>query len=151
MADTPLKRRKLRNYLIDPKYQLKVSAHFLVATIVIFGGLLALIFIKINAVRELILMEPEISFSIQQAVHSTLITVTWLSLIFFAVAATVVLIYAILVSHRVAGPIVAIQAYIEDLKKGNYDSGRKLRPNDELNPVMESLHDLADHLKKSKS
>jgi signal transduction histidine kinase len=53
-----------------------------------------------------------------------------------------------MVSHRIAGPVVAITAFIEELKKGNYDYGRNLRPNDELTLIMDALHDLAPTLKE---
>ncbi|MCB0341181.1 MAG: hypothetical protein H6626_12505 [Pseudobdellovibrionaceae bacterium] len=150
MSETTKSRRKIKNFLIDPKYQLKISAYFLVATVLIFGGLLAMIFMKVNRIRETVLAEPEISYAIQQSVHTTLMSIVWISLVFFVVAAGVVLLYAIIVSHKVAGPVVAIQAYINDLKKGVYDSPRKLRPSDELNPIMESLHELAESLRNSK-
>jgi len=56
-------------------------------------------------------------------------------------------IFALLVSHRIAGPILAITAYIEELKKGNYSYGRNLRPNDELIQIMDGLHELNAILK----
>ncbi|NJL24339.1 MAG: hypothetical protein HC902_03620 [Calothrix sp. SM1_5_4] len=56
--------------------------------------------------------------------------------------------YITLLGHRVGGPIVAICAYIRELKKGNYDAKRTLRKNDELVPIMIELQELAQILKK---
>ncbi len=61
----------------------------------------------------------------------------------FAIAS---FIFALMVSHRIAGPVVAITALISELKKGTYTYGRKLRPNDELTLIMDKLHELKDVL-----
>ena len=50
-------------------------------------------------------------------------------------------------SHRVAGPQVAIMDYIEALKVGNYDYNRDLRSKDELAQIMEALKELGPVLK----
>jgi hypothetical protein len=56
--------------------------------------------------------------------------------------------YMIVIGQRVGGPIVAICAYIEELKKGNYSAKRTLRKNDELVPILNDLQELAEILKK---
>jgi hypothetical protein len=53
----------------------------------------------------------------------------------------------LMVSHRIADPVVAISAFIEELKKSNYDYGRNLRPGDELTLIMDGLHELRAVLK----
>ena len=57
-------------------------------------------------------------------------------------------VFALVISHRIAGPVVAIKAFIDELKKGNYDYPRRLRPRDELVDVMDALHELAPILKE---
>jgi signal transduction histidine kinase len=59
--------------------------------------------------------------------------------------------FALITSHRIAGPQVAIKAVIEDLKVGQYEPKRMLRPNDELQEVMISVKELAKILKTRES
>jgi hypothetical protein len=43
--------------------------------------------------------------------------------------------------------MLAIRAFIKNMKDGRYDEKRSLRPYDELSPIMDDLHELADALK----
>ena len=62
---------------------------------------------------------------------------------FFAYACIV----SLILSHRVAGPMTAIIACIEEYGQGNYDFKRELRGNDELEPIHDALQDLGRALK----
>ena len=42
--------------------------------------------------------------------------------------------------------MIAIVAFIDELKKGNYGSKRNLRRGDELVPISKSVHELAQLL-----
>jgi signal transduction histidine kinase len=70
-----------------------------------------------------------------------------ISMVGFVAFAIASFIFALMVSHRIAGPVVAISAFIEELKKGNYDYGRNLQPEDELTLIMDPLHELRAVLK----
>ena len=65
----------------------------------------------------------------------------------FAVCIIFSFVFALVMSHRIAGPQVAIKAYIEALKEGNYDYDRGLRPSDELTEIMAAPRDLEPVLK----
>jgi signal transduction histidine kinase len=67
--------------------------------------------------------------------------------IFLLCSIAVTVLYAIVISHRIAGPMLAIRAFIKNMKDGRYDEKRSLRPYDELSPIMDDLHELADALK----
>ncbi len=56
--------------------------------------------------------------------------------------------FALMMSHRIAGPQVAIKAYLVALKEGDYDYERYLRPNDELTEIMDAVIDLKLVLKE---
>jgi signal transduction histidine kinase len=90
---------------------------------------------------------PEIAASIQDRLF-------FVALVFFgsfvAFLASAVL-YLLIIGERVGGPVVAICAYIEELRKGNFDHRRTLRDGDELGPIMDSLQALAETLKKTRS
>jgi nitrogen fixation/metabolism regulation signal transduction histidine kinase len=55
--------------------------------------------------------------------------------------------YSIYISHRYAGPGVAILNYIERIKAGDLESDRELRKNDEFQAIMKALNGLAENLK----
>lgn len=87
-------------------------------------------------------------FSTQSQINSLMFEVAGITLVGFVLFAMASFIFALMVSHRIAGPVLAILNYIDELKMGNYDFGRSLRPNDELTLIMDSLHELAPVLKE---
>ncbi len=54
-------------------------------------------------------------------------------------------------THRFYGPILSINRFAEDLKRGNYSARIKLRRRDELQDVAKKLNELAEILEKKKS
>ena len=69
--------------------------------------------------------------------------ITQITLGGFAGYVTFTFIYALVLTHRVSGPIMSIVAFIDELKKGNYGYARNLRRGDELVPIMSRLQELA--------
>lgn len=139
--------RKIRNFLIRPKFQLKYMFYFWVSGLSIFGVFLALTFSKLNDLKYAIGNSPAVDFGLQKQMNNTL-----LELIIFALAAVllfsvVTFFYSIIITHRVAGPMLAIKAFIDELIKGNYTYNRSLRQYDELHPIMDSVKELAEKLK----
>ena len=57
-------------------------------------------------------------------------------------------VYSLIICHRVGGPTVAILYTIQQLQDGNYDVKRSLRKRDELQPIQQSLIELADKLRE---
>lgn len=68
----------------------------------------------------------------------------FLLLVPFAVAS------AILLSHRVAGPLVRIKRSLERIAEGDYEFPLKLRKDDELKDVAERINKLAQKLSGKK-
>ncbi len=91
---------------------------------------------------------PMMSFQVQTQVNELMFEVMEISLVGFVAFVIFSFIFAIVISHRIAGPAVAIKAYIEELKAGNYDCQRHLRPHDELKEIMDGLHELSAVLKQ---
>jgi len=139
--------RKVSNFLLTPKFQLKLTFYYMgvgVATIVATGGAVYFKFMQVRALLNEVVMTD---FTTQSQINAIMFEIAQISLVGFVVFAITSFIFALMVSHRIAGPIVAITAYVTELEKGNYDYGRKLRPNDELTLIMDALHDLAAVLK----
>ena len=142
--------RKLSNFLLTPQFQLKLTYQYIaigVGIMVVTGGS---VFYKMGQIRDVMNNSLPTDFSAQSQISDHMFNIAQISLVGFVAFAITSFIFALMVSHRIAGPVVAITAYIQELKKGNYDYGRKLRPNDELNIVMDELHNLNAVLKESK-
>ena len=103
-----------------------------------------------RTVRDVMNNSVATDFSVQSRISDHMFEIAQISMLGFAAFAIASLIFALMVSHRIAGPIVAITTFIGELKKGNYDYPRSLRPGDELTLIMDALHELRDSLKNGK-
>ncbi len=139
--------RKLKNLLIAPRFQLKLCLYYFVSGLLFLGAIVFVAYQKLLTVQDLMNSNPVMDFQIQSQVNDLMFETVLFTLVGFVAYIGFTSVFAILISHRIAGPVVAIRALIEALKAGNYDYQRNLRPNDELNEVMKSLKDLALVLK----
>lgn len=114
------------------------------------GVLVGLIYFRLGHLRTAVaddLTGESLQALINQAMNEIAV-ITLVTLVGFAI---VCFIYSVVITHRIAGPIVAICRYIEEIKAGRYDPNRKLRKYDDLQPIMNSLNELAAHLKDKKT
>ncbi|MCH8256355.1 MAG: hypothetical protein IIA75_00370 [Proteobacteria bacterium] len=134
--------RKISNFLLTPKFQLKLTYYYIGVggAIIIATG--ATVFYKMTVIRDIMNTSIVTDFGAQSKISEQMFFIAQISLVGFVAFAIASFIFALLVSHRIAGPVVAITAVINELKKGNYNYGRKLRPNDELTLIMDNLHEL---------
>ncbi len=142
--------RKLSNFMLTPRFQLKLTYYYLGIGLVIIASTVATVFIKMRTVRDVMNNSVATDFSVQSRISDHMFEIAQISMLGFAAFAIASLIFALMVSHRIAGPIVAITTFIGELKKGNYDYPRSLRPGDELTLIMDALHELRDSLKNGK-
>lgn len=61
-----------------------------------------------------------------------------------------VFILAIVLSHRIAGPIYRMKRDLDEIAAGNYSKRLRLRKTDELKDVAESINNLIDILEEKK-
>ncbi|MDG1204156.1 MAG: hypothetical protein P8N51_02165 [Pseudomonadales bacterium] len=140
--------RKLSNMFVQPKFQLKLSLIYMFV-----GGLIlcavGLVVLQITSgVEDLMNNNPIVDFRVQGQINDLMLQCVQTSLLGFGIFILFSFVFALVVSHRIAGPQVAISAYIEALKQGDYDYHRNLRPRDELNDIMDGLKALAPILKE---
>ena len=140
--------RTFKNFVINPSFQLRMGFYFVSATLAVMGILLFLLYNQIAEVRMIVANSPGMSLATQGEVNSVLANIVKLSVGFLFIMVIGITGFSVVVSHRIAGPMFAIMAYIEDLKTGNYQAQRNLRPYDELSPIMDSLHELAAKLNR---
>lgn len=143
------KQRKIKNLLIAPKFQLRLCLYYAISGLVFLGTVVVLAFFKLTEVRNLMNQNTTMNFDVQMQVNEAMFEVVQNTLIGFVLYIVFTSIFALLMSHKIAGPVVAITAFIDQLKEGNYDYNRNLRPHDELNEIMKGLKELAPILKKN--
>ena len=141
-------RRKLSNFMLTPRFQLKLTFYFIVAGVAILVSTISMVYLKVMEIRAMMNNAVLTEFSSQSQVNTLMYDIAIISMVGFALFAAASFIFALMVSHRISGPVLAINTYIEDLKKGNYQSSRGLRANDELTTIMDSLHELGAILKE---
>ena len=64
-----------------------------------------------------------------------------------AVLAILIFIFAIFISHRIAGPIHRIKSIIKEMAEGKFDTPIYLRRADELHDLAEELNKMQENLK----
>ena len=142
--------RSIKNFLLNPKMQLRISLYFVAFGFAVTTIMTFVFFTQIQQIEGLVNSISGMPIEQQVEIGFLLNSLVKIMVLFFFVFIFASLVYGLLISHRFAGPMHAILAYIEDMKKGNYDSKRKLRDYDELVPIMDSLHKLSSLLKNKK-
>ena len=133
--------------MITPRFQLKMMLYYVFLDLFFFGIIIGVAWNKLASVRELMNDHPVMNLQIQNQVNDLMfqmITFTFVAFIVYIIVSTL---FALVISHRIAGPVLVITRYIEELKQGNYDYQRDLRSNDELREIMDGLKELAAVLK----
>ncbi len=142
--------RSIKNFVINPKFQMRMSFYFMSATMAVMGIMLIFVYFQVSEVSHVVANAPGIGIDTQAQIDGILWNIVRGFLIFIVFVVAAILTFGVVISHRIAGPMYAILLYIAELKKGNYDSQRTLRPYDELTPIMDGLHELAAELKTKK-
>ena len=144
-------KRLWRNYLLNPQFQCKFSVYFIVSLLAVVGVMVALIFTRLQDVREIILQYYGEDTILQSHLDQTIFEITLISFSILIGFSAISFFYSLIITHRIAGPTLVICRFIEDLKKGDYEGNRRLRQYDELKPIMQGLNELASVLKSKES
>ncbi len=138
-------RRKISNFSIDPKAQLRFAQPFGILILTSFATI-NLIFWQIFNVRETVgSSAPPESLAVLNGIIGQ---VTLMACLGMTLMGLLSLVLWIVYSHRIFGPVVPLRRQIESLRAGNYDVRIRLRRNDEFKDLAEELNKLAEHLKK---
>jgi HAMP domain-containing protein len=144
-------KRKLKNLMIMPRLQLKLFGYFAGLGLLFFVAILFYASQRLIEVQTLLNSGAEMDFGSQLQVNAMMNEVVQFTLVGFVVYIVVSSVLALFMSHRIAGPVVAITAFIEELKSGNYSYKRNLRPKDELKEVMKGLQELGPLIEQQRS
>jgi signal peptidase II len=143
----PKHKRHLRNYIINPRYQLRYifwltsSGLFLV----ILNAWIAYTYIKENYLTlvDLSPMTDEAKKQLYSELRQLALAITSSSALFLVVIAAL----GVILSHRTAGPLYAFKKAFEDIANGNSGRRLQLRPGDEFKDVAESFNKMMDRIK----
>lgn len=144
VSGTPVtnNKRSLRNLFVQPGFQLKLSLFYFLVGGLILGGVGMSIRLKLAKVQALMNSSTELNLLVQNQVNELMLECIQYSLVGFGAFVLLSFVYSLMVSHRIAGPQVAILAYIAALKNRDYGFERDLRSHDELTGIMAALKDL---------
>lgn len=143
-------KRELKNFVINKPFQLRMVYYFTAICVALVGLQLFVMNLFVTDLRYIISNVPSIPINTQILFEDKLSHLMSSSLGFLMLSIMGAVIFGIIVSHRIAGPMFAILKVIDQLKSGDYKIARKLRPSDELVPIMDSLHELATSLEKKR-
>ena len=139
--------RKISNFLLTARFQLKLTYYYIGVGVAIISATGATIFYKITAILDILINSVVTDFAAQSKISEQMFLVAQISLVGSVTFAMASFIFALMISHRIAGPILAITDVIDELKKGNYSYGRRLRAYDDLTVIMDNLRELETVLK----
>ena len=140
--------RKLKNYIKTAGLSRGYYLHIFAGGIAFLGILLAYASRLLSEVNVVIGTIPDANLA--AALQDRLFLVAMIFFVSFLAFISTTVFYMIVIGQRIGGPVIAICAFIEELKKGNYEYKRQLRKDDELFPIMEDLQALAQVLKDKK-
>lgn len=143
-------KRIVKNYFINPAFQTKLILYFIAISLAITGLMIFSINIYMSEIFSHVSNIPGIPFKTLDAIQLSLDKIFKTSLTFLALGLATTILFGLIISHRIAGPMYAILQYIDRLLASDFSEKRNLRPHDELAPIMYKLHLLADKLSAKK-
>jgi hypothetical protein len=134
----PLYRRK---YLLNPRFQLKYTAMFIVLSALVAGALGTRLYATVRENSQLIAMDDtEANSAIQEQLREQDQRVLYEIFAWLAGMVVAISIMGISITHKVAGPALVLTRSLRELAEGRIPRLRPLRKNDELLDLFEALH-----------
>ncbi|MGB8929665.1 MAG: hypothetical protein WCC48_00280 [Anaeromyxobacteraceae bacterium] len=138
-------KRRVRNYLINTRLQLRFASWLLTvaaAISIVLGWVLWRSYAETS--RVVALADPDVAESLAAAFASE----DRARMVWLAAALAVVLIcllgFAVVMTHRIAGPAFAIGRTCRQLGEGNYERPRRLRERDMLVELADEAAQMVD-------
>jgi len=138
-------RRSGWSILVNPRFQLKLGGYFQ------FIGFSSLILINVTAIFYFIALidigsSAEPGSDIAYMLAETIIKHSWEVALGVGVFLMAMIVFAVRLSHSIAGPAFALSRHIDALINGDYSFKSRLREGDELKELMVKLNTLSDQL-----
>lgn len=154
MAETmteDINRRSIKNIMVRPKQQLRFS--LALVTICCMSVILFLLVVVFQMKQTLatLALAYRLDVEVVTAIQGSLTSAVYVSLGLTAGVTALAFAVGIRLSHRIYGPIVAINRFIGSMEEGNYKSRMTLRKDDDLIEIKDALNKLAEALEKRHS
>ncbi len=139
-------RRKLKGRLVNLRAQLRFSLLIGSVSFVVLAVFMAVTSLALDrAVGYLELthgLQPGLAAVLRRSFTDALMIAMVLAILLVGIA----MLFGLLWSHRVYGPLIPLTRHIQELKSGNFASRVNLRRSDELCELQSALNDLAESL-----
>jgi hypothetical protein len=139
-------KRKLKNFLLMPKIQLRYLYYVMAINVAPLAALLAYSALQIQKLRLQLATYETLPTGLLAEIEQTFthLSIAYV-LCFFSVLGLIA--YGIIVvSHRFVGPIFVINRYITAMINGDYETERELRKDDEFKETFDLLKQLGRKL-----
>jgi hypothetical protein len=141
-------RRKLKNYMLKPGFQLRLPLFILLFS---FAFLLVAVMIG-NLYFEQTFVTMMQTTSQSEYLHTIVAEQTRefrnMALLMLALYSVLVIVVTSIYTHRMIGPVLPITRHVKALQEGLYSHRVKLRRHDALQELVEELNELAAVLEK---
>lgn len=144
MSNGPVFRR--RNYFIKKKFQIDFTIKFLI--IILIEVILAIGFFIYLSRGTLTTGFVGSDFRIAKTSEFFLPTLFLSNLIILAITGVIGIAVLIVMSHRIAGPLHRFEKVLEEIGKGDLTHRFKLRDNDQLSELADSITELTVSMDK---
>jgi methyl-accepting chemotaxis protein len=140
-------RRKLKNYLINPEYQLKY-VFWLGATGLLLTAINSSVFYlyireNYSTLVELSPMTDAAKSQLYAELNQIVISLIVVSAVFMGVVAFL----GLVISHKTAGPLYHFKRVFKEIHKGNHKARINLRPTDDFRDVAQAFNEMMDAIK----
>jgi hypothetical protein len=138
------RKRRLRNYLLDARIQLRLAAYLLAVALALSAALGWLLWTAYaETTRVLALGNPAVAESLAQEDRARMI---WIAAA-LAVVLAALLAGAVVITHRIAGPAFAIARTCRQVARGTLSPPRPLRSGDLLVDLASEVAGMVDALR----
>ena len=140
--------RSFKNYLIDPKFQLKFVATILATNIfvvlMVLGSMYLFFINSASLFGVLKYMHSETSVNFRTELNEFFILQGWIFLLFIILIGFA----AIIISHSAAGAMYRFKKVCDKITEGNLEERIILRPHDDFQNAAASFNKMMDQITK---
>lgn len=145
-------KRRLRNYLLDPGFQLKYTGYVVGVTLVVATVLGYIAYQQSHAQTEMLTVNMAMAGETAEFIERTAQEADN-ALLLQIIAGILILglslgVTGILVTHKVVGPAYKMKSLFRDVKDGHLRIRGRLRKGDELQDVFEEFEAMIETLRK---
>ena len=153
MARYPRWRR--RTLMVNRRVQLRFISLLLLQMSFILSALGILIHSHVTRTAEIAEAVPFVDTHTRMAIQNELIDNIHgfyvRSLVLIAVTAAVMILFGLLASHKLAGPVVKLQHYLNAVADGDYSQRIAFRHKDHLEPFAESINRTVESIESKRA